>query len=329
VSLRLVMMGTGTFALPTFLALYQTDHQVAGLFTQPDRTGRGHHSHVNSLKNAALEHGTPIFQPPNVNEPEALDSLKSLDADLCVVAAYGQILSQELLAIPRLGAINVHASLLPKYRGAAPIQYAILNGENETGITIFQIEPKLDAGLILGVEKTAIQPKETSGELEERLRDTAAGLTLRVIDQIVSETLSPVSQDPANVTRAPRIRKEQGAVDWSKSACEIWNHVRAMQPWPNPFTYLCQDGRAPLRLILLDVETVSHSAKVDFDVSESREPGTVIRADGKQLVVQAGDDAIRILRLRPEGKRDMTAQEFSQGHRIQPGDTLRSHLASS
>ncbi|MCH7689247.1 MAG: methionyl-tRNA formyltransferase, partial [Planctomycetes bacterium] len=308
-----------------FLALYETDHQVAGLFTQPDRTGRGHHRHVNPLKNAALEHGTPIFQPPNVNEPDALSNLKSLNADLCVVAAYGQILSQELLSIPRLGAINIHASLLPKYRGAAPIQYAILNGEQETGITIFQIEPQLDAGLILGVEKTAIQPKETSGELEERLRDVAAGLTLRVIDQIDSGTVSHVPQDPAGVTRAPRIRKEQGAVNWSKSADEIGNHVRAMQPWPNPYTFLCQNDRSPLRLILLDVETVPDPCEAGFDVSESIEPGTVMCADGKQLVVQAGEDAIRILRLRPEGKRDMAAREFSQGHRVHPGDTLRSH----
>ncbi|MCH7989347.1 MAG: methionyl-tRNA formyltransferase, partial [Planctomycetes bacterium] len=238
-SLRLVMMGTGTFALPTFLALYESDHQVVGLFTQPDRTGRGHHRHVNPLKNAAFEHGTPIFQPPNVNESESLDSLKSLQADLCVVAAYGQILSQDLLSIPRLGAINIHASLLPKYRGAAPIQYAILNGEQETGITLFQIEPKLDAGLILGVEKTVIHPKETSGELEERLRDVAADLTLRVIDQIDTGTVSSVPQDSAGVTRAPRIRKEQGAIDWSKTADEIGNHIRAMQPWPNPFTFLC------------------------------------------------------------------------------------------
>ncbi|MCH7989518.1 MAG: methionyl-tRNA formyltransferase, partial [Planctomycetes bacterium] len=199
----------------------------------------------------------------------------------------------------------------------------------ETGITIFQIEPKLDAGLILAVEKTAIQPKETSGELEKRLRDVAAGLTLCVIDQIDSGTVSPVHQDPAGVTRAPRIRKEQGAIDWSKSADEIGNHVRAMQPWPNPFTYLYQDGRAPLRLILLDVEAVSHSAEADFGFSESTEPGTVICADGKQLVVQSGDDSVRILRLRPEGKRDMTAQEFSHAHRVQSGDTLRSHLASS
>jgi methionyl-tRNA formyltransferase len=329
VSLRLVMLGTGTFALPSFLALYQTHHRVVGLFTQPDRTGRGHHRHVNPLKNAALEHGTPIFQPPNVNESDALNSLKSLNADLCIVAAYGQILSQQLLSIPRLGAINIHASLLPKYRGAAPIQYAILNGEKETGITIFQIDPQLDAGLILGVEKTVIHPKETSGKLEERLREVAAGLTLHVIDQIASGTVSPVLQNPASVTRAPRIRKEQGAVDWSKTADEIGNHIRAMQPWPNPFTYLYQNGHAPLRLILLDVETVSHSTEADFDVSDSTEPGTVICADGKQLMVQAGDDAIRILRLRPEGKRDMTAQEFSHGHRVHPGDTLCSHFSST
>lgn len=316
-SLRLVMMGTGSFALPTFLALYESNHDVVGLFTQPDRTGRGHHHHVNPLKEAAQEHDTPIFQPQSVKDESALNDLRSLNADLCVVAAYGQILSEELLQTPRLGAINVHASILPKYRGAAPIQYAIWNGETETGITIFQIEPKLDAGLMLGVERTEIDPKETHGELEQRLQELAPGLTLRVIDQVESGLVEKTKQDPAQVTRAPRIRKQQGAIDWTKTAEEISWHVRAMQPWPNPFTFLHQDDHAPLRLIVLDVEVIGEFPHPDA------EPGTLCAIEGERLMVQSGAGAVEILRLRPEGKRDMTAAEFLHGHHLTESSRLQ------
>ena len=207
-ALRLVMMGTGSFALPTFQGLLESEHQVTGLFTQPDRVGKGHHHHVNPLKDAALARGVPVFQPAKVNTPEALAELRALQADVFVVAAYGQILSDELLRIPRLGAFNVHASLLPKYRGAAPIQYAVLNGETETGITIFRIEPKLDAGPILAVAETPIGSEETAGELEERLADIAVELVKGVLRDIERGTALGIPQDAAKATRAPHIRKE-------------------------------------------------------------------------------------------------------------------------
>ncbi|MEZ6045503.1 MAG: methionyl-tRNA formyltransferase [Planctomycetaceae bacterium] len=179
--MKLVMMGTGVFALPTFQALLDSEHQVVGLFTQPDRTGRGHHRHVNPLKVLAEEKDIPVFQPVKANTPESINDLKSLDADLCVVAAYGQILSADLLGTPRLGAINLHASLLPKYRGAAPIQWAMIKGERETGVTIFQIEPKLDAGPVWGVVSTPINESETYGELQDRLADLGAALCINVL----------------------------------------------------------------------------------------------------------------------------------------------------
>src|SRR5229473_6207370 len=172
--LNLVMMGTGEFALPTFESLYGTPHPVVGLFTQPDRTGHGHHRSLqNPMKQLAIERGTPVFQPERVNTPEALADLRALEPDLLVVAAYGQILSPELLGIPRLGTINVHASLLPKYRGAAPVAYAILNGDAETGVSIIQVLPQLDAGPILAVIRTPIGPQETAGILEDRLAKLA------------------------------------------------------------------------------------------------------------------------------------------------------------
>jgi len=314
VALRLVMMGTGTFALPTLRGLYETAHEVVGLFTQPDRKGSGHHRHPHPLKDAALEQGTPVFQPDNVNGPQQLDELRALNADLCVVAAYGQILSPELLQTPRLGAVNVHASLLPKYRGAAPVQYAIWNGETETGVTIFQVEPKLDAGRILGVEKTPIGPKETSGELLERLALLSVPLCVRVIDQIDAGTTKPIPQDAEQVTRAPRLKKSAGAIDWSRSAEEIGWHVRAMQPWPNSFTFLSPPGGKPIRLIVLDVEPA--------DVSVDAPPGAIILADSRRLVVQTGSGALELIRLRPEGKRAMTTAEFLCGHPAPLGERM-------
>jgi len=314
VALRLVMMGTGNFALPTLRGLYGTQHEIVGLFTQPDRTGRGHHHHRNPLKEAGLEHHTPLFQPQDVNTPESLDELRRLNADLCVVAAYGQILSADLLRVPKLGAVNVHASLLPKYRGAAPVQHAILKGETETGLTIFQIEPKLDAGPILGIETTKIGPKETSGELEHRLAELAAPLMLQIVDQLEAGTVDHISQDPQQVTRAPRLRKSSGAVDWTKPADAIGRHVRAMQPWPSAFTFLEQAGKKPLRLILLDVEPGG--------LSENVEPGTVISADQDRLIVQTGKGSIEILQFLPEGKRAILAAEFMHGHAVQVGDRL-------
>jgi methionyl-tRNA formyltransferase len=312
VPLRLVMMGTGDFALPTFCALYDSPHQVVGLFTQPDRTGRGNHHHENPLKALALENGTPVFQPAKVNQPDAITCLRELNADLCVVAAYGQLLSAELLATPRRGAINVHASLLPKYRGAAPIQYAVLNGERETGVTIFQIEPKLDAGPMLGMVKTAIDPKETAGHLETRLAELAVPLTLRVIDEIEAGAVTRTTQDAAQVTKAPRLKKEQGAIDWTRSAEQIGWHVRAMQPWPAPFAILQQSGRDPLRMLILDVEPA--------EVASDGAPGTILVADGRHLVVQTGLGALEVRMLRPDGKRAMSAAEFQNGHRLWPGD---------
>jgi methionyl-tRNA formyltransferase len=197
VPLRLIMMGTGTFALPTFQALIESAHEVVALVTQPDRVGRGHHHHPHPMKDAALEAGIPVLQPEKVNRPEVLEQLTSFGPDLFVVAAYGQILSPDLLEIPRLGAVNVHGSLLPKYRGAAPIQYAIWHGETETGLTLFQLEPKLDAGPILGMVKTPIGPKETAGELHDRLAAIAPPLTLEVLRGLETGEIQRRPQTPA------------------------------------------------------------------------------------------------------------------------------------
>jgi methionyl-tRNA formyltransferase len=277
--LRLVMMGTGDFALPTFQSLYDTPHKVVGLVTQPDRTGHGHHRSLqNPMKELAQRHETLVFQPERINAPEALADLRGLEADLFVVAAYGQILSPELLSIPRLGSINVHASLLPKYRGAAPVAFAILNGDTETGVSIIQVVPQLDAGPIFAVARTPIGPEESAGQLEDRLARLAVDLVPGVIEEIAT-----------------------GAVR------------RALQPWPNPYTFLHSSGKPPQRLLILSVRPLaeSHSAAP---------PGTPTSVDKERLVVQAGQGAVEVLRIQPEGKRPMTIAEFLRGRVVAPSD---------
>lgn len=313
--LRLVMMATGRFALPTFQALLSGPHEVCGLITQPDRTGRGHHRHPHPMKEAALARGTPVFQPADVNAAESLAVVRDWRPDVCVVAAYGQILSAEFLAIPRWGGINLHASLLPKYRGAAPVPYAVLNDEAETGVTIFQMEPRLDAGPILGVARTPIGPAETAGELELRLAELAIPLTLRVLEQIAAGTTQPIPQDASRASRAPRLKKSAGAIDWTQPARRIDCHVRAMQPWPMAYTALETAAGGTLRLIVLEVQP--------SQIRSEAPPGCVVHVDAESLHVQTGCGAVRLVRLRPEGKRDMSAREFLCGHPIAVGMRFR------
>lgn len=313
--LNLVMMGTGDFAVPTFLALFDTPHRVVGLYTQPERTGPGHHRQsVNRMVQVARERNTPLFQPVNINTPESLEELRGLAADVFVVAAYGQILSAELLTIPRLAAINVHASLLPKYRGASPVAAAILNGETETGVSIIHIVPQLDAGPVLGVVRTPIGVRETTGELEERLAQLGAPLTASVLDQLAAGTASAIPQDPQLVTRARKLNKAMGAIDWTRPAIEIDRHVRGMQPWPNPFTFIHSGTRSPVRVLVLAV--------CASDAPSDAAPGSVVRADQSRLVIQTGQGAMEIERLQPDGKRAMAAGDFLRGFPLRAGDWL-------
>ena len=305
--LRIVMMGTGEFALPAFRALLNSSHAVVGLVTQPDRTGRGHHHHVNPLKQLAISRGVPVLQPEKASSPEPLDQLRALAADLYVVAAYGQILSTKLLEIPRFGAINLHGSILPRYRGAAPIQYAVWNGESRTGVTIFQIVRALDAGPVLGMVETEIGPTETSGELHDRLAELAVPLTLSVIDDIEHGRAQPIEQDHGQATFAPRIPKEAGAIDWSRPAERIGWHVRAMQPWPMPFTFLHRPGTPPLRVL---IPTVGPAVPA----SSSAAPGTILSSPPGRLLVATGDGTLEIFRIQPSGKRVLETAEFLRGH---------------
>jgi len=311
------MMGTGAFALPVFKALVESEHEVVGLVTQPDRVGRGHHQHVNPLKEFAIERGIPVLQPEKVRTEKSLEELRSLNADLYVVAAYGQILTNKLLAIPRLGAINVHGSILPKYRGAAPIQYAIWKGEKESGVSIFQIVRELDAGPVFGIATTPIQSDETYGQLHDRLAEFGVGITLDVVNQLDQGIAISVPQDPSQVTFSPRIEKEEGLIDWSKSTEELGWHLRAMQPWPNPFTFLHLAGKPPQRVIITKLQP--YHRDLPF---EHLSPGDLLSTPERELLVRTGDGLAKIISLQPAGKRGMTAADFLLGTTISPGDKL-------
>ncbi|MCH2202485.1 MAG: methionyl-tRNA formyltransferase [Fuerstiella sp.] len=308
-SLRIVLLGTGEFALPSFRAIIESEHDVLAIYTQPDRTGRGHHRHVNPARVLADENHIPVRQPEQVNDSIVLDELRSFAADVFIVAAYGQILKPEFLAIPPLGTFNLHGSLLPRHRGAAPVQYSIWKGDHEGGVTMFQIEPALDSGPMVGRVATPIGAKETSGELMQRLANMSGTLTLEVMSRIADGTAVFEPQDDELVTLAPKIRKQDGFIDWSRSAAEIDCHVRAMQPWPKASTWLYL-GDTKLRCILIDVEPLTESTTV--------EPGTVANS-GKHLTVATGSGMLQVNRIQPEGKQSMDAIAFMNGYRVATG----------
>ena len=306
------MMGTGPFAVPTFERLYTTRHTVAALVTSPVRIHRGRPvAPVSSIREVAQAHGTPILDPEDANTPEAQADLARFEADLLVVCDYGQILAPATLATARLGGVNLHGSLLPKYRGAAPIQWAIYHGDVETGVTVTRITPKLDAGPCIAQARVSIGPDETAAELEPRLAELGAGVTCDAIDRLESGQFEETPQDPARASRAPKLRKTDGLVDWSRPAAAIKNHIRAMTPWPGAYTFWHRPDGPPLRLILGPVSVVSSGAET---------AGTVLEAAGDRLIIAAGQDALMPSTLQPAGKRPMSLAEFLRGHRLRPGD---------
>jgi methionyl-tRNA formyltransferase len=303
---RIIMLGTKDFALPTFEYLCETGHGVVALVTQPDRPqGRKQLLIPSRIKEAALARGIRVEQPEDINVPASLDLIRSLDADLLVTAAYGQILSADLLSIPPMGGINLHGSILPAYRGAAPVSRAIQNGEVETGLTVIRMTPRIDAGGMMAFARTPIGPDETAGEVEDRIAVLGAPLVAEAIAQLVAGTAKILPQDRSQVTKAPKLRKENGLIDWTRSNLEIHNLVRAMQPWPVASTsWLKPDG--PIRLI------VHQSTAVEGQGA----PGQVVEATGDRLIVAAGSGAVRLIRVQLEGKKPSPAAEFLRGHQL-------------
>ncbi|HKB14055.1 MAG TPA: methionyl-tRNA formyltransferase [Vicinamibacterales bacterium] len=306
--LRVVFFGTPEFAVPTLDALLVSRHHVVGVVCQPDRPrGRGQKTSAGPVKARALSAGVPVLQPERLKDEGFLSSLAALHADLGVVAAYGRILTDAVLATPRLGMINVHASLLPRYRGAAPVHRAIIAGERETGVTIMRVVKALDAGPMLATIRRPIGADETSDEVERDLARIGAPLLVETVDRLAAGTAVETPQDDSAATYAPRLTKEDGVLDWHASAARIHDVVRGLHPWPHASTFLHER-----RLILLR----SRPSAAAPDAA----PGTVVDARGGDLVVAAGSGRVHLLELQAEGKRPMTAREFLAGHRISPGD---------
>ncbi len=309
--MRIVVLGTGPFAVPLLQSLHASEHEVVCAVSRPPR---GRKPLPAPVAVAAEQLGVEVWLPETVNSDEARSKLAAFDADLLVVCDYGEILKSATLAVSRLGGINLHGSLLPKYRGAAPVQWAILNGDQETGNTVIQMTPGLDAGPCLGVQCIAIDPDETAGELEPRMAKLGAELTLKVVDQLAAGTASPLEQDKTQATKAPRLTKQQGRIDWSQSAVQIKNQVRALQPWPKAFTHWQRAASDPVRLII-------HRVAIEEEVEKGATAGEVVCVE-RGLLVAAGGGVLRLEAIQPAGKRVMTAEEFLRGQPIQAGDQL-------
>ena len=308
--LRIVFFGTPDFAVPTLDAVLHSRHEVVGVVTQPDRPrGRGRKTSAAPVKARALDAGLPVLQPERLRDAAFMKALADLGTDLGVVAAYGKILTDDVLAMPRLGLINVHASLLPKYRGAAPVHRAIIAGERETGITIMRVVKALDAGPMLAVARRPISPDETSEQVEHDLARIGAGLLAETIEALAGGRIAESPQDDAQATYAHRLSREDGTVDWKWPAARIHNLIRGLWPWPHAFAYA--NGA---RYILL------RSAVDQSTTPAATAPGTVLEAAGDRLRLATGEGVIRIEEIQAEGRRPLAAREFLAGHGVSVGD---------
>jgi methionyl-tRNA formyltransferase len=312
--LRLILMGTGPFAVPAFEAICDRGHQVALVVTRPVREVKSRKGPPPSpVREFAAARRFDVYDPPSINTPDAIEQLRSFAADLLVVCDFGQILSNDALATARLGGINLHGSLLPAYRGAAPVQWAVLSGDAVTGVSVIHMTPRLDGGPILASAQTEIG-RETSGELEHRLSRLGIEPTLRSVDELAAwDGVSPIGQpqDASKVSRAPRLDKAAGRIDWSKSARQIDCHVRGMQPWPGAFTDLNWSDRPAVRIAVKAVTAIEDGA---VNGGKAAEPGTLI--DESELRITTGDGLIRIDRLQVAGRAEVSAEEFLRGHRL-------------
>ena len=315
--MRLIMMGTGPFAVPTFRSLLDCSHTVLALVTRPAVVvpTRGKVKvPPNPMRELGEARGIPILTPPDVNAPDSRQTLRELSADLLVVCDYGQILSPETLAVSPLGGINLHGSLLPKYRGAAPIQWAIWKGEQETGVSVIHMTPKLDAGPCLVQSKTAIGETETAEQLEPRLALLGVPAVHEALAMLAAwDRTSPLGsiQDPSKASRARRLKKSDGDVDWSKPAQEIFCQFRAVQPWPGLFTHYFRPAGDPLRVLLEQIAVVPSAG--------NQSPGMVISLAEGILKIATGEGAIAISKLQPAGKRTLTAADFIRGYSASAG----------
>jgi methionyl-tRNA formyltransferase len=307
-----------------FQSLVASPHEIVAVVTRPDHAPPGRRPPPNPMREAALAAGVGVLDPERVNEPTVVASLAALRPDLFVVCDYGQILSRDLLAVPPLGGINLHGSLLPRHRGAAPVQWAIREGDAESGVSVIHMTPALDAGHVIVARSTPVGPRETAADLEPRLAALGAGAVIEAVERMQAAVAATgtvagigIPQDERTATRAPRLTKADGLVDWSLPAVVIERRRRALEPWPRLTTFFTRGDGVRQRLVLEDVEVAAHPA------AAAAQPGAVLDTADGRLVVACGDGtALVITRLVPEGRRSMTAADFLRGSPLLPGVLL-------
>jgi len=316
--MRIIFIGSSAFAVPTLRMLAtQQRHRFIGVVTQPDsRKGRGlKEPAISPVKEEALKHKIEIWQPELINEPSFARQLHDKNLDLIIVAAYGQKLGRDILNLPRYGCINIHPSLLPKYRGSSPVNYAILNGDRQTGVSIIKMIEKMDAGPIIKQVVVAIKDDETAVELDQHLAIESAGVVQGILDDIEKEAMSPIAQDEDKVTFAPKLKKADGEIDWSRPAREISNRIRAMQPWPGAYTYYNPAGKEPVKVDITQF-------RLNLDAGgQANKPGSVIGITNNEMIISCGGaGGLSIMSVKPAGGRVLTAREFINGYRLKIGD---------
>ena len=307
--MRVVFMGTPDFAVGTLKALLQSRHQVVAVVTQPDKPkGRGKAMQFTPVKEVAVRAEIPVLQPKRVREPEVVEEIRQFHPDVIVVVAFGQLIPKAILDMPQYGCVNVHASLLPKYRGAAPIQWAVIDGEEKSGVTTMQMDEGLDTGDMLLTEEVVLDPQETGGSLFDKLSEVGAGLLLKTLDELEAGNVHPQKQPSESTTAyAAMLTKKMGEIDWTQSAVQIERLVRGLNPWPSAYTHL---GQKTLKI---------WRAAVHPSMVQTKEPGTVILMDKKHFGVQTGDGMLEILELQLEGKKRMDADAFLRGYQVEDG----------
>lgn len=308
--MRMAFLGTPEFAVPSLRALHSAGHEIVAVFTQPDRPkGRGQNLAASPVKVAAENLGLHVHQPERIRRPECIELLRSLETEIMVVVGYGQIIPQAIIDLPPHGILNVHASLLPKYRGAAPIQWAIANGEQATGVTIMRIDAGLDTGEMLLKATTEIGHDEIAPELSARLALMGADLLIRAIEEIAAGRSVAEKQDAAQATLAPILRKEDGRINWESPACVVYNRWRGFQPWPGAYTVF--RGQQV---------TIATFARAAEDLEQA--PGSLRRQHRKLLVQCGGATALELVEIQPSGKKRMTGEAFLNGYQLKDGERL-------
>lgn len=312
--MRIIFMGTPEFAVPVLESLINSRHEVVAAVTQPDRPkGRGKNMQFSPVKECALAHNIPVMQPVNVSVPEVIDELRAYEPELIVVVAFGQFVTKKIREMPKYGCINVHASLLPKYRGAGPIQWAVINGEKESGVTTMYMCREIDKGDMLLKDTVTLDPKETGDSLHDKLSMMGGPLLLKTIDQLEDGSAVRIPQCEEESTYAPKLEKTMGNIDWTMDADRIERLVRGLNSWPGTFTKI--HGKT---VKIWDCDVVRQETLTENQAAAT--PGTVIVSEKDQLIVKAGNGALSLRMLQPEGKKNMTVDAYLRGYPIAQGE---------